>query len=143
MHHEHSPLPRQERERPVAWFSGPDKDRSLRPDKVSGGWIGSAAALRTGNETARRRQAATPACSAPGQELGSEELSQRFCSPTWHNVPPLRSQPPASLWEGADIYPGQTLSLWESYFSSSSAGHLAWGRGTAGCPWTSCPPGPA
>lgn len=47
------------------------------------------------------------------QELGSEELSRQLCSPTF---PVCHPQPAALLWEGAGVYPGQTLSLWESAF---------------------------
>lgn len=47
------------------------------------------------------------------QELGSEELSQQLCSLTF---PTCHSQPPALLWEGAGIYPGQTFSSWETAF---------------------------
>lgn len=45
------------------------------------------------------------------QELGSEELSRQLCSPTF---PVCHPQPSARLWEGAGIYPGQTLSLQET-----------------------------
>lgn len=51
------------------------------------------------------------------------------------HLPCVPPPAPALLWEGAGIYPGQTLSF------SPSAGHLAWGSGTAGSPWTFCPAG--
>lgn len=55
------------------------------------------------------------------QEQGSEDLSQQLCSPTF---PLCHSQPPALLWEGAGVHPGQTLSLWDTAFLPHLQGTL-------------------
>lgn len=86
-----------------------------------------------GNETAHGRQAAPPACVAPG---GSWDT--RSCHGSSARPPPAAASSarpaPAVLRGGADIYPGHALCLWESCFSSPSERHLAWGWGQQDLP---------